>query len=61
MADEPTGNLDPDNAREVMRLLAGAHAKGATVIVATHDPQVISLVRGARLLRLYQGRLAEAS
>ena len=61
LADEPTGNLDPDNAREVMRLLAGAHAKGATVIVATHDPSVVRLVKGARLLRLAQGRISEAS
>ena len=59
LADEPTGNLDPDNAREVMRLLAGAHAKGATVIVATHDPQVVSLVKGVRLLRLDRGRISE--
>ena len=59
LADEPTGNLDPDNAREVMRLLAGAHAKGATVVVATHDPSVVRMVRGARLFHLDRGRVSE--
>lgn len=59
LADEPTGNLDPDNAREVMRLLVAAHRRGATVIVATHDPGLLSLVRGARVVRLVGGRLEE--
>ncbi|MDR1397057.1 MAG: ATP-binding cassette domain-containing protein [Desulfarculales bacterium] len=58
LADEPTGNLDPDNAREVMRLLLDAHQAGATVLVATHDPLLLGLVKGARCLHLTQGRFS---
>ena len=61
LADEPTGNLDPENAREIMRLVVQAHTRGTTVIVATHDPQLIKLVRGPKVIRLYQGRLEEGS
>jgi cell division transport system ATP-binding protein len=61
LADEPTGNLDPLAATEVMRLLVAAHAAGATVMVATHDPKLLTLVRGGRLVHLEAGRLTEAS
>jgi cell division transport system ATP-binding protein len=57
LADEPSGNLDPDNALEVMRLLVAAHARGSTVIVATHDPGLLGLVPRARVARLAAGRL----
>jgi cell division transport system ATP-binding protein len=60
VADEPSGNLDPDNALEVMRLLVAAHARGATVIVATHDPGLLGLVPRARVARLAAGRLEAA-
>ena len=60
LADEPSGNLDPKNALEVLKLLVAAHARGATVILATHDPNLLDLVRGARVVRLEAGRLEEA-
>jgi cell division transport system ATP-binding protein len=60
LADEPSGNLDPGNAREVLKLLVAAHARGATVILATHDPKLLNMVRGARVVRLEAGRLEEA-
>jgi cell division transport system ATP-binding protein len=60
LADEPSGNLDPENALEVLKLLVAAHARGATVILATHDPTLLDLVRGARVVRLEAGRLEEA-
>ena len=60
LADEPSGNLDPKNALEVLKLLVPAHARGATVILATHDPTLLDLVRGARVVRLEAGRLEEA-
>lgn len=45
LCDEPTGNLDAERAKEVMDLLMTAHARGTTVIVATHDP---ALLKGGR-------------
>ncbi|MEO6950665.1 MAG: ATP-binding cassette domain-containing protein [Polyangia bacterium] len=42
LADEPTGSLDPARAGEVLALLDAAHRRGATLVVATHDPQVIA-------------------
>lgn len=41
LADEPTGNLDPDNSAIVLDALAQMHACGRAVIIATHDPAVV--------------------
>lgn len=60
LADEPTGNLDPENALAMMRLLVGDYVGGATVLVATHDPTLLSLVRGGRIMHLDRGRLEDA-
>jgi len=56
IADEPTGNLDPDNTREVMELFKGANARGTTVLLATHDREIIRRFP-RRVLTLDQGRL----
>ncbi|GAB4166479.1 MAG: cell division ATP-binding protein FtsE [Geothermobacteraceae bacterium] len=58
IADEPTGNLDPDNTREVMELFKGANARGTTVLIATHDRDMIERFP-RRQLALEQGRLVE--
>ena len=58
LADEPTGNLDPDLSLEIMNLLREVNAGGTTVLVATHDRELIRLV-GRRTLTLEQGRVAE--
>lgn len=42
LADEPTGNLDPDNSALVLDALAEAAGEGRTVVVATHDPTVVA-------------------
>jgi cell division transport system ATP-binding protein len=43
LADEPTGNLDPDNSRQVLQILKKLNAIGATVIVTTHDEQLVQM------------------
>jgi cell division transport system ATP-binding protein len=57
LADEPTGNLDPDLAYEIMSLFRDINASGTTVLVATHDRDLIRRV-GRRTITLTQGRLA---
>jgi cell division transport system ATP-binding protein len=56
LADEPTGNLDPDLSLEIMDLFRDINASGTTVLVATHDRALIQLV-GRRVIQLEQGRL----
>jgi cell division transport system ATP-binding protein len=56
LADEPTGNLDPDSSAHVMGLLAKANEAGATVLVATHDPAIVNSMR-RRVIALTQGRI----
>ncbi|MGH1392621.1 MAG: cell division ATP-binding protein FtsE [Trichormus sp.] len=59
LADEPTGNLDPDNSWQVMQILQKLNSFGATVIVTTHDEQLVRRCNKAviqvRNGRLYQG------
>lgn len=57
LADEPTGSLDPDSAAHVFNLLRAVHASGATVIIATHDQQMINNHDG-RIIRLVKGRMS---
>lgn len=56
LADEPTGSLDSDSADIILNLLKGFHAHGSTVIVATHDKELIRKA-GGRIVYLKQGRL----
>ena len=60
LADEPTGNLDPDLSLEIMNLLREINAGGTTVLVATHDRELIRLV-GRRTVTLDQGRVVEVA
>jgi cell division transport system ATP-binding protein len=57
LADEPTGSLDPDSAAQIFQLLQSVHERGATVIIATHDQQMINNHAG-RVVRLVKGRMA---
>lgn len=56
LADEPTGNLDPDRTGEIIELFKLINARGTTVVVATHDPQVMARVN-RRVVALAQGLL----
>jgi len=56
LADEPTGNLDPERTREIMELFKLINARGPTVIVATHDPHVLNHMN-RRVITLVQGVL----
>jgi cell division transport system ATP-binding protein len=56
LADEPTGNLDPERTREIIELFKLINARGTTVIVATHDPHVLNHVN-RRVITLVQGVL----
>jgi len=59
LADEPTGNLDPEMAQEIMRLFLEVNARGTTVLVATHDRDMIQRM-GRRVIALDRGRVASA-
>jgi cell division transport system ATP-binding protein len=59
LADEPTGNLDPEMAQEIMRLFLEVNARGTTVVVATHDREMIQRM-GKRVISLEKGRVASA-
>ena len=58
LADEPTGNLDPDLALEIMNLFREINAAGTTVLVATHGRELIRQV-GCRAIMLDQGAIVE--
>ena len=60
LADEPTGNLDPDLAFDIMNLFREINATGTTVLVATHDRELIRRV-GRRAITLDRGRVVETS
>ncbi len=56
LADEPTGNLDPKNSLEIMRLLEDINEKGTTVIVVTHNKEIVNLMQ-KRVITLKKGRI----
>lgn len=61
LGDEPTGNLDPARTHDLLALFAAIHARGTTLLVATHDPVVVDFgaARGWRCLRLVDGELLD--
>jgi cell division transport system ATP-binding protein len=56
LADEPTGNLDPEMAEEIMTLFSEVNARGTTVLVATHDREMIQRM-AKRVIALERGRV----
>jgi len=69
LADEPTGNLDPDSSWDIMQILSKVNARGTTVLVATHNQQMVDVMqkrvlvmeRGVMLHDLQRGQYVAAA
>ena len=59
VADEPTGNVDPEMAMRLLGLFEALNRLGTTVVVATHDIHLISRIDNAQMMRLEKGRLSD--
>ena len=59
VADEPTGNVDPEMATRLLHLFDALNKLGTTVVVATHDVHLIGRVQRAEMLRLDRGQIAD--
>ena len=59
VADEPTGNVDPDMAERLLHLFASLNKLGTTVVVATHDFHLLGRIPDAQMMRLDRGRLLD--
>jgi putative ABC transport system ATP-binding protein len=57
LADEPTGNLDSHSTQEVLRMLLELNARGSTIVLITHEPDVAAIA--GRIVRLADGRIVE--
>ncbi len=56
IADEPTGNLDPDTSWEIMHILEEINAKGTTVLMATHSQEIVNTIR-KRVIAIEDGQI----
>ena len=56
LADEPTGNLDPANSWEIMKLLEEANQRGTTVVVVTHNHEIVSAMK-KRVITMQKGNI----
>ncbi|NBC88860.1 MAG: cell division ATP-binding protein FtsE [Alphaproteobacteria bacterium] len=60
IADEPTGNVDPEMALKLLRLFEALNTRvGTTVVVATHDVQLLRKVPDSLIMRLHKGRMSD--
>ncbi len=59
VADEPTGNVDPEMALKLLRLFEALNRLGTTVVVATHDVHLLQKVSDSLIMRLDKGRLSD--
>ncbi|MCR8632430.1 MULTISPECIES: cell division ATP-binding protein FtsE [Paenibacillus] len=57
IADEPTGNLDPDTSWGIMKLMEEINFRGTTIIMATHNKEIVNTMR-KRVLAIEQGQIA---
>ena len=56
LCDEPTGNLDPKNSWDIMRLLEDINSKGTTVVVVTHNKEIVNMMQ-KRVITLKKGEI----
>ena len=59
VADEPTGNVDPEMAVRLLRLFEALNRLGTTIVVATHDIHLMTRIKRAQMMRLEGGRLSD--
>ena len=59
LADEPTGNLDTENGRQVMNILAGLNEEGATIVMVTHSPSHADMAK--RRINMLDGRIVASA
>lgn len=59
VADEPTGNVDPEMAKRLLGLFEALNRLGTTIVIATHDLPLISMIGHAQMMRLDKGRLID--
>jgi putative ABC transport system ATP-binding protein len=55
LADEPTGNLDPETGKEVIEIIKRQHAAGTTVVMITHDPNIAKMAQ--RIVKIVDGKI----
>lgn len=56
IADEPTGNLDPDTAKEIMKVLSDINGRGTTILMATHAKDIVNSMK-KRVIEIHDGKL----
>jgi cell division transport system ATP-binding protein len=56
IADEPTGNLDPETAWEIMKLIKQINRRGTTIVMATHAKEIVDVMQ-QRVIALEQGKV----
>lgn len=61
VADEPTGNVDPDMAARLLHLFEMLNRLGTTIVVATHDVHLLNRIPNGQMMRLDRGRLSDPS
>lgn len=61
LADEPTGNVDPEIGGRIMRLFIELNRLGTSILIATHDQRIIERLPATKVLKLAEGRMATTS
>ncbi len=57
IADEPTGNLDPDTSWEIMNIFEEINEKGTTIVMATHNREIVNTIK-KRVIAIENGKIA---